>query len=120
MVKTKRCAITTMTTYLTWLEMYRKAYDPRYVDLGSEGRNAARALRQFDFEGEEHSLTRGVCHSPLERAFFAMGDEVNRVNSKLWNFSGGYRRPKRQFPVTALATGVMSFTATAALLYALQ
>ncbi len=110
-----------MTTYMTWLEMYQRAYDPQHMDLGNEGRNAARALRQFDFQGEEHPLTRKISHSPLERAFFAMGDEVSRVNTKLWNFNGGYRKPKRQFPVTALATGAMGgFTATAALLYALQ
>ncbi len=109
-----------MTTYMTWLEMYQSAYDPLHMDLGSGGRNAALALRQFDLQGEEHLLTRKISHSPLERAFFAMGDEVSRVNTKLWNFNGGYRRPQKQLPVTALATGVMSFTATAALLYVLQ
>lgn len=121
MINTSTCAITTMTTYLTWLEMYQSAYDPLYMDLGREGRDAARALRQFNLQGEEHPLTRKVSHSPLERAFFAIGDEVSRVNSKLWNFNGGYRKPERRFPLATVATGAMSgFTATAALLYALQ
>ena len=110
--------ITTMTTYLTWKEMYQRAYDPKYMDLGSAGRNAALALRQFDLQGEQHPHIRQVSHSPLERAFFAMGDEASRVNTKLWNFTGNKR--KQKFPLETMAAGALGgFAATAAALYKL-
>lgn len=109
---------TTMTTYLTWKEMYQRAYDPQSMDLGSTGRNAALALRQFDLRGEQHLLTREVSHNPLERTFFAMGDECSRVNSKLWNFTGHTR--KRKYPLETMVAGALSgFAVTATALYTL-
>ena len=111
---------TKMTTYLTWKEMYQRAYDPQYMDSGYNGTNAAIALRQFDLQGEQHLQTRQLSHSPLERAFFAMGDEVSRVNSKLWNFQG--RRDRgRKLPLGTMAAGAMSgFTTAFMLLYILK
>ena len=110
---------TKMTNYLTWKEMYQRAYDPQYMDLGYDGMNSARALRQFDLLGEQHPLTRQVSHSHLERAFFAMGDECTRVNSKLWNFAGN--RPKQTDHLATMTLGAMSgFATTLTLLYALQ
>ena len=110
--------ITNMTNYLTWKEMYQRAYDPLYMDLGSTGRNAALALRQFDFQGEQHPHIRQVAHSPLERAFFTMGDEASRVNTKLWNFTGNKR--KQKFPLETMAVRALgAFAATAAALYTL-
>lgn len=101
---------TTMTTYLTWTQMYQRAYDSEDMDLGSEGRNAARALREFDFKGEQHPQTRQLAYSPLERAFFATGDEASRINSKLWNFTGN--KSSKTYPLTPITLGAMSGLAT--------
>ena len=94
-----------MTAYLTWKEMYQRAYDPVYMDLGSTGRNAALALREFDLRGEQHPQTRQLAPSPLERAFFATGDEASRINNKLWNFTGN--RDKQQYPLTSMTLGAL-------------
>ena len=108
-----------MTTYLTWMEMYQRAYDPQYMDGGSNGTKAAIALRHFDLQGEQHPQTRQVSHSPLERAFFAIGDECSRVNGKLWNFAGNKR--KQRYPLATMALGAMSgFTTAFMLLYITQ
>lgn len=97
--------------------MYQQAYDPQYMDFGSNGTNAARALRHFDLQGEQHPQTRQLSHSPLERAFFAIGDEVSRVNSKLWNFTGN--RYKQKYPLAFMTVGAMGgFATTLTLLYA--
>lgn len=98
--------------------MYQRAYDPLYMDLGSTGRNAALALRQFDLQGEQHPHIRQIAHSPLERAFFTTGDEASRVNAKLWNFAG--KRRERKLPLETMAAGALSgFAVTAAALYTL-
>lgn len=103
-----------MTTYLTWKEMYQQAYDPQYMDFGSNGTNAARALWHFDLQGEQHPQTRQLSHSPLERAFFAIGDEVSRVNGKLWNFQGRKESRKPRLSLGTMVAGAMSgFTAAA-------
>lgn len=99
--------------------MYQRAYDPHYMNLDSEGRNAARALRQFDLQAEQHPQTRQLAYSLLERTFFAIGDEASRINSKLWNFTGN--RYKQQYPLTSITLGAMSGLATmVTLLYVLQ
>jgi len=116
-----------MAKYLTWQEMYELAYHPATMDLGSVGRDAARAWRQLDFQGELHHLTRHISHSPLERAFFAIGDEASRVNVKLWNLQGGSRSMVQSynlvkpFPLKMMAAGALGGAAMAvALLYLTQ
>lgn len=106
-----------MTTYLTWKEMYQQAYDPQYMDSGPGGTSAAIALRHFDLQGEQHPQTRRLSHSPLERAFFAIGDEVSRVNGKLWNFAGN--RYRQRYPLAFMTMAAMGgFATTLTLLYA--
>ncbi len=101
--------------------MYQKAYDPQYMDMSRQGTNAARALRQFDLQGEQHLQTRHLSHSPLERAFFAIGDECSRVNGKLWNFTGRTHLQKRKYPLGTMTLGAMGgFTTAFMLLYTTQ
>lgn len=97
-----------MNTYLTWKEMYRLAYDHDYMDLGSQGTTAALALRRFDFLGEQHPQTRLLAYSRLERVFFAIGDEVSRVNDKLWYFQGRTNVQEQKWPLGMMAAGAMS------------
>jgi len=99
--------------------MYQRAYDPAYMDLDSNGTNAARALREFDLKAEQHPQTRQLAHSPLERAFFGIGDEASRINSKLWNFTG-YKH-KQKYPLAPMTLGALGgLTTTLTLLYSLQ
>ncbi len=108
---------------MTWQEMYEKAYGQR-MDLGREGTQAALALRQFELLGEENPQTREISEGPIERAFFAIGDECSRVNRKLLNFAGAGNyniRNKQKYPLATMTMGAMSgFATTLMLLYAIN
>jgi len=99
--------------------MYQRAYDSEHMDFGHSGTNAARALREFDLKVEQDPQTRQLAHSPLERTFFAIGDEASRINSKLWNFTGNKSKPK--YPLASITLGAIGgLTTTLTLLYSLQ
>ncbi len=82
-----------MATYMTWKEMYQKAYDPAHMDLGSAGTNAGIALRNFSIKGEYNPIIRNITRIPIEMAFFTIGDECSRVHT-LWKVEK--YKPKRK------------------------
>lgn len=98
--------------------MYRQAYDSQHLDLSRLGTNAAIALWQFDLLAEEHQQTRQIANSLLERTFFSIGDECNRANKKMWNFTGNQ---SKRYPLASMAWGAIGgLTTTLTLFYLLQ
>ncbi len=60
----------------TWKQLYQLAYDPDNADFGARGREAAVRLRDLALQGEYNPQLRKLAHSPLERAFFVMGEQT--------------------------------------------